>query len=301
MRQKRAKIYRKLLHKYVLHFGFREPYQVLIDSAFAQSLSKQKIDEPLKRVADVIQAKAKLMVTQCSMVALYKQEKEGEYQKRAVQMAKTWERRMCNHKDAIDECDCLASVIGPTNKHRYVLASDQPRLRRKLRVGVPGVPLIHCNQTGVLVMEPMSDLTARKMLQVEQAKLALAHKEGSANAAAAAAAAAAALVSSGDSPLADDTPGARSVNTPSLGAIAQPAQAQAKKRKGPKQPNPLSMRKPKQKAAPQQPKSQAEVVGVKRKRESADGPESSAKDSAAFGKSKRRKRGKGDAQGAQTE
>jgi len=29
MRQKRAKSYRRLLHQYVLHYRFREPFQVL--------------------------------------------------------------------------------------------------------------------------------------------------------------------------------------------------------------------------------------------------------------------------------
>lgn len=29
MRQKRAKSYRRLVHQYVMHFGFREPFQVL--------------------------------------------------------------------------------------------------------------------------------------------------------------------------------------------------------------------------------------------------------------------------------
>ena len=52
MRQKRAKVYRKLLHKYALHFKFREPYQVLMDSTFTMSLSKQKIDEGDNDLAD---------------------------------------------------------------------------------------------------------------------------------------------------------------------------------------------------------------------------------------------------------
>ena len=112
MRQKRAKTYRKLLHKYVLHFGFREPYQILVDAAFALSLTKQKIEDMQKRLEDVIQAKGKLMITQCAMVQLYKQEKEGDYQKRAVQLAKDFERRKCNHKEAIDVEECITSVIG---------------------------------------------------------------------------------------------------------------------------------------------------------------------------------------------
>lgn len=29
MRQKRAKVYKRLLHQYALNYGFREPWQVL--------------------------------------------------------------------------------------------------------------------------------------------------------------------------------------------------------------------------------------------------------------------------------
>lgn len=29
MRQKRAKAYKRLVHQYVLHYGFREPFQIL--------------------------------------------------------------------------------------------------------------------------------------------------------------------------------------------------------------------------------------------------------------------------------
>ena len=127
MRQKRAKTYRKLLHKYSLHFGFREPYQVLLDDSFVCSLCKQKITDPYGRVGDVVQAsatsattscnkikqpKVKLMITQCAMVALYDKAKEDQLGKDAVLMAKEFERRKCNHREAIDPHECIMSVLG---------------------------------------------------------------------------------------------------------------------------------------------------------------------------------------------
>ena len=57
MRQKRAKTYRRLVHQYVLYYRFREPFQVLIDNTFAESLVRLNVQEPLKQLGMVLQAK----------------------------------------------------------------------------------------------------------------------------------------------------------------------------------------------------------------------------------------------------
>ncbi|KAJ5155302.1 hypothetical protein N7492_008105 [Penicillium capsulatum] len=44
MRAKRSKKYRKLMHQYELAFGFREPYQVLVDSNFLRAVSSFKME-----------------------------------------------------------------------------------------------------------------------------------------------------------------------------------------------------------------------------------------------------------------
>ena len=44
MRGKRSKQYRKLMHQYGLTFGFREPYQVLLDAQMVQDSSRFKMD-----------------------------------------------------------------------------------------------------------------------------------------------------------------------------------------------------------------------------------------------------------------
>lgn len=127
MRQKRSKTYRKLLASYVLHFGYRPPFQLLIDAPFAQSLSALHLSqsEVEKRLSDVLQTsqltkgkmkagvpEMKCMITQCCMVELYQAEKEGKTQKDAVTIAKSWERRRCNHREAIPGDQCLKEVIG---------------------------------------------------------------------------------------------------------------------------------------------------------------------------------------------
>ncbi|PKI85130.1 hypothetical protein MVES1_001095 [Malassezia vespertilionis] len=185
MRQKRAKTYRRLLHQYVLYFKFREPFQVLVDNTFAESLIQFRVQEPLKQLRNALHAdKVKPMITQCCMVALYNAEKaakkEGEQAhaqaKQVVALAKEWERRKCNHKEALSPAECLYQVIGSENKHRYILAANDVLIRRMERRTVPGLPIVHYAQS-VLVLEPMSDVTLRHIDYLDATKSAVSETE----------------------------------------------------------------------------------------------------------------------------
>lgn len=204
MRQKRAKAYRKLMSLYCLSFGFRQPYQVLVDSEMCKNAVSQKLDFT-KQLGTVLQGAIKPMITQCCIHELYLQ---GKAQQPAVDLAKTFERRKCNHKEVIPGNDCLASVIGDTNKHRYVVSTQSQPLRVKLR-SIPGVPILHINRS-VMILEPPSDTTLRAKHFAEQQSLAPSTSEiGKLKAAA---------------------------------PVSEPAK---KKKKGPKGPNPLSIKKKK--------------------------------------------------------
>jgi U3 small nucleolar RNA-associated protein 23 len=58
MRQKRAKQYKKLMSLYSLSFGFRQPYQVLIDATFCTQGVQMKI-ELEKQLGVVVQGSCK--------------------------------------------------------------------------------------------------------------------------------------------------------------------------------------------------------------------------------------------------
>lgn len=130
MRQKRAKTYRKALALYMRHFGFRLPLQLLFDSALVLALAKQRVapaDVPA-RLAAVLQVRAaaplghrrpkaeggevKCMITQCAIAELYRRQKDGEAEARAVEMAKTFERRRCGHREAIAGDECVRQSMG---------------------------------------------------------------------------------------------------------------------------------------------------------------------------------------------
>jgi len=110
------------------------------------------------------------VITQCCVEALYKL--GPEYQKQ-VNTAKTFERRRCNHREPLDPDECLKDVIGPTNKHNYVLAAQSAPLRITLQK-VPGLPIIHFNPRQVPVLSPPSIATTRTKNEMEEKK----RKEG---------------------------------------------------------------------------------------------------------------------------
>ena len=72
------------------------------------------------------------------------------------------ERRRCNHHtldEPLTALECLSSVIDPkgsaTNKNRYAVASQEEEVRRFCR-GVKGVPLIYVKRS-VMILEPMAE------------------------------------------------------------------------------------------------------------------------------------------------
>ncbi|VDB99820.1 unnamed protein product [Peniophora sp. CBMAI 1063] len=232
MRQKRAKTYRKLMSMYHHTFGFREPYQVLVDSEMCKTAVSQKTDF-LAQLGTSVQGTVKPMITQCCIHELYLQ---GKPQQEATDLAKTFERRKCNHREPIPGDECLLSVTGDKNKHRYVIATQSQPLRQKLRA-IPGVPIVHVNRS-VMILEPPSEATLRAKALAEANALGPSTSEAAQLKAVA--------------PQASETP-------------------KPKKKKGPKGPNPLSVKKKKASEPTQakrsalMPKRDAASTGEKRK------------------------------------
>ncbi|KAH7341893.1 Fcf1-domain-containing protein [Rhizoctonia solani] len=249
MRQKRAKAYKKLMALYSMNFGFRQPYQVLVDSTFCIEVCQHKMD-PVKQLTTVLQGECKLIkvITQCSMVELYKL---GPSAQHIVDLAKLFERRKCNHREAIENEPCIESVVGESNKHRYVVASQSTDLRNKLRM-IPAVPLVHINRS-VMVLEPRSEATIRAKDRSDSANMDVTESE------------------------------AKMLTSTSAPAPAEPTH----KRKLAKAPNPLSMKKKKPKVIPeeykkQQTKSDSSVGRPdKRKRDLEQSHDNSRKDQEA--------------------
>jgi len=109
----------------------------------------------------------RLVITQCSMSELYKT-KDQE----VIALAKTFERRRCGHiPDPIPNYDCLTSCINISgeNKHRYLLATQDEKLRSEMRK-IPGVPMVYIRRA-VMIMEPPSPVSVGRKEELEREKL----------------------------------------------------------------------------------------------------------------------------------
>ncbi|KAJ6105515.1 hypothetical protein N7512_009032 [Penicillium capsulatum] len=143
MRAKRSKKYRKLMHQYELAFGFREPYQVLVDSNFLRAVSSFKM-ELIPALERTLQGKVKPLLTKCSLAAIMAAQptnpKTGQpYRPLHLPPPTEVPLRHCSHNEdssPIDEIDCLLSLLSPTpdakkNKEHYTLATADPPAAKK--------------------------------------------------------------------------------------------------------------------------------------------------------------------------
>ncbi|XBW34713.1 hypothetical protein QEN19_000280 [Hanseniaspora menglaensis] len=208
MRQKRSKSYKKQMLVYKNTFKFRLPYQIICDDQIinetftkrynllnnlnkilqpsiihSSSGSKNETDEASFNPRQTL----KLFVTQCSMQHIYETKNEE-----LIEFVKyNFERRRCNHdyKNPKSSEDCIFAitnitskkddnenitdinnmVIG-TNKHKYIVCTQDINLRRKLR-RVPGVPIVNFMNSNVLLLEPISDKTKEYSYKFEEMKL----------------------------------------------------------------------------------------------------------------------------------
>ncbi|KAI9506649.1 Fcf1-domain-containing protein, partial [Coemansia spiralis] len=151
MRPKRVKAYKRAMQFYQKNFGFREPYQVLVAADFIlEAVSKNlRVVETLE---ETLQGKIKPFVTFCTICDI---RKESEHRAQAIAVSKSFEKRRCLHKDPISGIQCIGEVMGDENKYNYCVAVQDDVLRAKLR-SIPGVPIIHVKQS-TMVLERISE------------------------------------------------------------------------------------------------------------------------------------------------
>lgn len=164
------------MQQYGLSFGFREPYQVLLDADIIRDADRFKMDL-IGGLERTLNGKVKPMITQCSMRHLYESATEPGMSY-VIENAKSYERRRCGHLPSdypvpLSTQSCMTSVVDPknsgNNKHRYVVASQDLDVRKSMRE-LMGVPLIYIHRS-VMIMEPMAGKTAENREKEELVKL----------------------------------------------------------------------------------------------------------------------------------
>ncbi|KAL2868689.1 uncharacterized protein BJX67DRAFT_371101 [Aspergillus lucknowensis] len=297
MRAKRSKKYRKLMHQYELAFGFREPYQVLVDSNLLRAVHSFKMDL-MPALERTLQGQVKPLLTKCSLAAIMANQPTNPRTQNTVRPdflppPTTLPLRHCSHNEdstPIDEASCLLSLLSPLsdvkrNKEHYILATADPptpkdsnsahetgkkrkrdaldegaqaiRRAQALRRGarsIPGVPIVYVKRS-VMILEPMSTPSEGVREGVEQGKFRVGLNQD---------------------------PGKK----------GDGSKKKKKDLKKAKEPNPLSVKKPKKRAADKGGLKKTHNSGdvEARDRSLGDGPEKATEDGEAAPKVKRRRR-----------
>jgi U3 small nucleolar RNA-associated protein 23 len=226
-----------------------------------------------------------LVITQCSMRHLYAASSEPGISY-LIDKAKTYERRRCGHRpedypEPLSEEDCLASVVDPksnkSNKNCYVVASQEIEVRKHMR-GIMGVPLVYIARS-VMIMEPMAEATSDNRDREEKIKFRAGLKRGSGS-----------LKRKRED--GDDGDGEEKQI---VGADGDSTRRKKKRGgKGPKEPNPLAVKKPK--------KTRSAEDGESKKTGEADGSNlDPAEPLESGGKRKRRRKPKSSTDGTAVE
>lgn len=219
------------------------------------------------------------MITTCDMRHLYAAKPKNET---LILQAKEYERRRCGHhelEEPLSTLECLTSVVDPkgsgSNKHRYVVASNEKEVRAKMR-RIPGVPLIYINKS-VVLMEPMTSATEEHREREEKSKFKMGLKGQR-------------KPDAGEKRKRDDEEGQDDKSIATEGQVPK-----KRRQKGPKQPNPLSMKKKKTDTTAPQPGSAKKDKPAEPKE--SQPPTTEAQDGDAAAPKKRRRKHKSKAEG----
>ncbi|XP_063230029.1 rRNA-processing protein UTP23 homolog [Bacillus rossius redtenbacheri] len=146
----------KRVHKYISffcnNFGFRQPYQVLIDGTFCYAALKNKVNIR-DQLPKYLEGDVKFLTTQCVVIEV---ENLGSAVFGAMLIVKQFGIHKCGHeKKPVPGSTCLLSMLGETNTSRYILAT-QDRELEVLASRVPGTPVLYLHQK-TPVLQPPSD------------------------------------------------------------------------------------------------------------------------------------------------
>ncbi|RZF41113.1 hypothetical protein LSTR_LSTR002745 [Laodelphax striatellus] len=156
-RQKKAN---KYLNFYSNNFGFRKPFQVLIDGTFCYAALQNKVNIQ-DQLSNYLGAEIKLLTTKCVIIET---EKLGKALYGTSLIVKQFSVHQCNHKKAVSGSACFTSMIGENNPNRYIIATQDRELQDVVR-GVPGTPVLYLHQKAPTLEEP-----SRLSLKIAQEK-----------------------------------------------------------------------------------------------------------------------------------
>lgn len=147
MKISRFKRAHKTLTFFATNFGYREPYQILVDGTFCQKALQNKviIEEQIKKY---FESTIKFVTTQC---VILEAESLGSPLVGATIIVKKFHVHKCGHEGAaVPASQCIKSM---TKKGHYVVASQDRNLQNSLR-NIPGKILLYLHKATPVLEEP---------------------------------------------------------------------------------------------------------------------------------------------------
>ena len=151
MRIKRKKHCDKYLAFYRNKFKIHEPYQIIVDLTFCQEALQNRV-QIKDQLTRYLSGSFKLFNTSC---ILSEGKELGPKLHGAVVIAEKFETRNCGHERTIPANACLASLVKRGNEHGLFIATQDSELRDSLRKK-PGIPLLHVNHNVIVLEKPSS-------------------------------------------------------------------------------------------------------------------------------------------------
>ncbi|XP_028317525.1 rRNA-processing protein UTP23 homolog [Gouania willdenowi] len=150
MKIKRQKQAKKTTSFYKYNFGFREPYQILIDGTFCQAALKNKI-QIKEQMPKYLMGEIQLCTTSCALKEL---ETLGNDLYGAKIILQRFQVRRCPHfKVPVSASACLLSMLGDNNPHHYYVATQDFSVTQGLKK-IPGVPLLYIILNTIVLDKP---------------------------------------------------------------------------------------------------------------------------------------------------
>lgn len=150
MKIKRYKKVNRHLNFYNNNFGFRHPYQLLVDGTFCYAALKNQVNIA-DNLSRYLQADLKLLTTQCAIIEA---ESLGPKVFGALQILKQYAIHKCGHEGKpILGADCFLSMVGKTNDKHYIIATQDRDLQKKLK-DIAAAPVLYLHQKAPVLEKP---------------------------------------------------------------------------------------------------------------------------------------------------
>ncbi|CAN8000662.1 unnamed protein product [Ixodes hexagonus] len=179
MRINRYKRVQRHLTFYKNVFGFRAPFQILVDGTFCAAALKYKVNIR-EQMPKYLSDEVKLCTTVC---AIAESEKLGPPLYGATLVIKQFPVRICGHeKNPISAANCFHTMVRKKNQDHYMIATQDPELSDRVRqlVGVPLLYLFNAitlekpseksEKAGAVTLQSQTEAPAYQMRMIESLK-----------------------------------------------------------------------------------------------------------------------------------